>query len=94
MADEGLPALQLLPTAQVPVQPAPAVQLPVEPAQHDLLVPQVQPVHLAPLNWSHFKPEFAGKPEDDAEAHFLHTNDWMDTHNIPDDVKVQRFCLT
>ena len=33
-------------------------------------------------------------PNDDADAHLLHTNDWMDTHNFPDDVKVQRFCLT
>ena len=46
------------------------------------------------LNWSYFKPEFAGKPEEDAEAHLLRTNDWMDTHNFPDDQKVRRFCLT
>ena len=66
---------------------------PAEPAQPDPLVPEVQPVQLPPLNWSHFKPEFAGKPEDDAEAYLLHTNDWMDIHNFPDDVKVQRFCF-
>ena len=24
-----------------------------------------------PLNWSNFKPEFSGKPEEDAEAHLL-----------------------
>ena len=46
------------------------------------------------LNWSHFKPEFAGKPEEDLEAHLLRTNDWMDSHNFLDNVKVQRFCLT
>ena len=46
------------------------------------------------LNWSHFKPKFAGKPEEDAEAHLLKTNDWMDTHDFPDHVNVQRFCLT
>ena len=46
------------------------------------------------MNWSHFKPEFAGKLEDDAEAHLLCPNDWMDTHNFPDDLKVQRFGLT
>ena len=45
------------------------------------------------LNWSHFKPEFAGKPEEDVEAHLLRTNDRMDTHDFPDHVKVQRFCL-
>ena len=32
--------------------------------------------------------------EEDAEAHLLRTNDWMDTHNFQDQVKVQRFCLT
>ena len=46
------------------------------------------------LNWSHFKPEYAGKPEEDAELHLLRMNDWMDTHNCQDKVKVQRFCLT
>ena len=46
------------------------------------------------LNGSHFKPEFAGKPEDDAEAHLPKMNDWMDTHDFLDNVKVQRFCLT
>ena len=46
------------------------------------------------LNWSHFKPKYAGKPEEDVEAHLLKTNDWMDTHNFQDQVKVQRLCLT
>ena len=46
------------------------------------------------LNWAHFKPEYAGKPDKDAEAHLLRTNDWMDTHEFLDQVKVQRFCLT
>ena len=46
------------------------------------------------LNWSYFKPEFAGKPEEDVEAHLLRTNDWMETHDFPDDAKVRRFCLT
>ena len=45
------------------------------------------------VNWNNFKPEFAGKPEEDAETH-LHTNDWMQTHNFKENVKVQRFCLT
>ena len=45
------------------------------------------------LNWSYFKPDFSGKPED-AEAHLLRTNDWMTTHDFPDDQKVRRFCLT
>ena len=60
---------------------------------------QVQnlPAAMAPLqqlNWSYFKPEFSGKPDEDAEEHLLRTNDWMETHNFPDDQKVRRFCLT
>ena len=51
-------------------------------------------VQLQQLNWSYFKPEFAGKPEEDAEEHLLRTNDWMETHNFPEDQKVRRFCLT
>ena len=46
------------------------------------------------LNWSHFKPEFSGKPEEDAEAPLLRTNDLMEAHNFPGDQKVRRFCLT
>ena len=59
----------------MPAQPTPLVQPPVETAQPDLLVPQVQTVHLPPLNWSHFKPKFTGKPVDDAETYLLCTND-------------------
>ena len=46
------------------------------------------------LNWSHFKPYLSGKPEEYVEAHLLRTNDWMTTHDFPDDWKVRRFCLT
>ena len=46
------------------------------------------------LNWSHFKPEFKGKPGEDAEAYLLRTNNWMDTRAFPEGVKVPRFCLT
>ena len=46
------------------------------------------------LNWSHLKPEFTGKADEDAETHLLWTNDWIDTHTFPEGVKVQRFCLT
>ena len=55
---------------------------------------QVAMVHLQQLNWSYFKPEFSGKPEEDVEEHLLRTNDWMVTHNFPHDQKVRRFCLT
>ena len=49
------------------------------------------PMH---MNWSHFKPEYSGKPEEDVEAHLLRTNYWMNTHDFSDGVKVQRFGLT
>ena len=39
------------------------------------------------LNLSYFKPEFLGKPEEDMEAYLLRTNDWMETHNFPDDAE-------
>ena len=45
------------------------------------------------LNWSYFKLEFSGKPED-VEAHVLRTNNCMETHNFPEVAKVQRLCLT
>ena len=35
---------------------------------------QQQVQQLININWSHFKPEFLGKPEEDAEAHLLQTN--------------------
>ena len=46
------------------------------------------------INWSNFKPEFSKKPEEDAEAHLLCSNDWMNAHHFVDSIKVQRFCLT
>ena len=52
---------------------------------------QQQIIH---LNWSNFKPEFSGKPDEDAEVHLLCSNDWMNVHRFVDGVKVQRFCLT
>ena len=60
MADVALPALQV----QQQQQPAPPHLLP-QPAQQANL-------H---MNWSHFKPEYSGKPEEDVEAHLLRTND-------------------
>ena len=46
------------------------------------------------MNWSHFKPDFSGNPEEDEEAHLLHTNDGMNVHHFVEGTKVQRFCLT
>ena len=82
------PVLQAKQALQQPLQP---VQSPVAPDQP---VPTQPMPHMPQLNWSHFKPEFSGKPEEDAETHLVRTNDWMDTHAFPEGVKVQRFCLT
>ena len=95
MADGGLPAPPpVLPAPPGPVPPVPPpvilpVQVPIPPAQPIPIHP-IQPQ----LNWSHFKPEFAGNPIEDAEEHLLRTNDWMDTHAFQECVKVQCFCLT
>ena len=55
--------------------------------------PAGQQQHLH-INWSNFKAEFSGKPDEEAEAHLPHSNDWMNAHHFVDGVKVQRFCLT
>ena len=69
---------------------------PLNPPAHipNSMLPPAPPVQIPQLNWSYFKPEFSGKPEEDAEAHLLRTNDWMETHNFPGVAKVHRFCLT
>ena len=46
------------------------------------------------INWSNVKPAFSVKPEEDAEAHLLCSNDWMNPHHFVDGIQVQRFCLT
>ena len=71
-------------------QPGPAHREEQPPPQK-IPISQQQLMH---MNWSHFKPEFSGKPEEDVEVHLLQTNDWMTTHDFPESVKVQRFCLT
>ena len=45
-------------------------------------------------NWKGKKPEFSGKPEEDAESHLLSTRDWMEAHNFPEGDKVRCFHLT
>ena len=76
-----------------PLCPAPHREDPLLQPTPQPLQPQVgQQVHLC-MNWSHFKPEYSGKPEEDVKAHLLRKNDWMNTHDFPEDVKVQRFCL-
>ena len=77
--------LNLPPNPPNPPTPPPNPEDPMNPPNP----PQPQQ-----LNWSYFKPEFSGKPEEDATVHLLKTNDWMEMHNFPDDTKVRRFCLT
>ena len=83
-----------VPAPNPPPVPAPAqVQAPQAPQAPQ--VPQTsQGQQLVHLNWSYFQPEFSGKPDEDAEAHPLCTNDWINAHHFTDEVKVQRFCLT
>ena len=68
-------------------------------------VPQLVPAQLAPAgvvpvpqivyqNWIGKKPEFSGKPEEDAESHLLSTRDWMEAHNFPEGEKVRCFRVT
>ena len=83
---------------QVPVGQVPA-QVPVQPVPQ--LVPaQSVPARVAPVphiiyqNWIGKKPEFSGKPEEDAESHLLSTRDWMEAHNFPEGQKVRHFQVT
>ena len=75
--------------------PAGDAEQPQEPNNPNPL-PEQPPMPVAnnQLNWSHFKPDFSGKPKEDLEAHLLRTVDWMTTHDFPEAQKVRRFCLT
>ena len=77
------------PPNQNPQNPLPSVNPFVPNAPQAPEIP-----HVPQLNWSHFKPKYSGKPDKDVEAHLLRTNNWMTTHEFPQLVKVQRFCLT
>ena len=57
-----------VPPAPVPPPVVPPVKLPLPPAQPIPAEP-IQPAHVPQLNWLHFKSEFAGKRDEDAEAH-------------------------
>ena len=63
-------------------------------------VPQPAPAGVVPVpqiiyqNWIGKKPEFSGKPEEDAESHLLSTRDWMEAHNFPEGEKVRCFRVT
>ena len=85
MADGGLPALQPPPV----VPPVASVKTTIpQSTTAQLVVLPVQPSLSPQLNWSHFKPDFSGKPDEGAEAYLLKTNDWMDTHAFKEGVKV------
>ena len=81
-----------VPAPAGPVGPTvPAQSAPAQPVPIGLVAPAPQVVY---QNWIGKKPEFSGKPEEDAESHLLSTRDWMEAHNFPDEVKVRCFHLT
>ena len=85
------PSQQQVPAQPSPVGPVVPVQpAPVQPVPIGLAVPAPQVFY---QNWIGKKPEFSGKPEEDAESHLLSTIDWMEAHNFPNEVKVRCFCL-
>ena len=78
MADRGPLTPQPSPIIPPLVPSVPPVQSPVSPAQ--AVAPPAPPGPMQELNWSHFKPEFVHKPDEDVVAHLVGINDWMDTH--------------
>ena len=86
------PAPQLPQNQPVPANPTggPVPKWP-QPLLHQ---PAPQIIHQQVVNWSNLNPEFVGKPDEDAEANLLCTNDWMCRHHFDENVKVDRFCLT
>ena len=73
----------------IPIQP-PQQPAPEQPVPAGIVVPAPQVVY---QNWIGKKPEFSGKPEEDAESHLLSTRDWMEAYNFPNEVKVRHFCM-
>ena len=85
------PAVQIPVQGQnVPIQP-PQQPAPVQPVPAGIVVPAPQIIY---QNWIGKKPEFSGKPEEDAESDLLSSRDWMEAHNFPEGDKVRHFCLT
>ena len=64
----------------IPVQPPPQ-PVPVQLVPAGIVVPTPQIIY---QNWIEKKPEFSGKPEEDAEFHLLSTRDWMEAPNFPE----------
>ena len=73
----------------LPVQPLPK-PVPIQPAPAGMVVSTPQIIY---QNWIGQKPEFSGKPEEDAESHLLSSRDWMEAHNFPEGDKVRHFCI-
>ena len=71
----------------MPVQPL-QQQVPIQPAHGGIVIPHPQIFY---QNWIRKKPEFSGKPEEDAESHLLSTRDWMEVHNFLEGEKVRHF---
>ena len=77
--------------AEEPEEPNQPLNIPAEGAEEPQNpnnpnpLPEHPPMPMAnnQLNWSHFKPNFSGKPEEDVETHLLRTHDWMTTHDFP-----------
>ena len=74
----------------IPTQPQQQLA-PAQPVPIGLVAPAPQIIY---QNWIGKKPEFSGKPEEDAESHLLSTRDWMEAHNFPEGDKVRHFHLT
>ena len=95
MAEPG-PQVQDVLAPNPPPPPAQAGQQAQQQQQQDhpappthAHTPQQPGQQIVHLNWSHFIPEFSGKPDKDVEAHLLCTNDWMTAHHFVEGVKVQ-----
>ena len=78
-------------TVPIPVED---IEQPQDPGNTNLILVQPPiPMTNNQLNWAYFRPEFSGTPNEDAKAHLLRMEDWMTTHDFPEDQKVRRFCL-
>ena len=75
--------------APVPTQPIPQL-IPAQPAPAGV-IPVSQIIY---QNWIGKKPEFSGKPEEDAESHLLSMRDWIEAYNFPEGEKVRCFRVT
>ena len=71
----------------IPGPPSPQAQAQAGQQQEQHAQPAQEGQQIIHLNWFRIKPEFSGKPAENAEAHLLHTNDWMNAHNFVEGAK-------